>query len=534
MTDRRLKREIGPIGLMAMAIGGIIGSGWLFAPQLTAQLAGPASILAWTIGAFAMLLLALTYAEISAMFPLPGGIVSIPRVTHGNIASLMMGWTAWLGYLMTAPIEVEATLRYLTAYMPGLFDTSQDQRLTLTGAVATLGLMSLFVVVNALGVKFFTMINNGITWIKIAVPLIITAMFIGSAFQPANFVAHGFAPNGMNGVLAAVSSGGVVLSMIGFRHAVDMAGEVKNPGRNVPLAMFLAMLICLAIYVGLQVAFIGAVPAADIAGGWSTLDLPHRGGPLASIATALGMLWLVSLMNATAVVSPFGGALVAVGSNARLVLALTRTRLVPDLFGRLSVRGVPLNALLLNLAIGWLIVIALPFSQIVSAHSSLVVFSFILGPVAVVALRQLAPDYQRPFRLPAVRTVGCITFILATLIIYWSGWGTIRIIGLAIAAGALLLALRVRNLPKDALNLRSAVWLLPYAAGVGLISWLGSFGGIGVLSGGWDLAACTLFGGVTFFIAVHSALDQTTFTDQAEEVLDQLGMDPEVLRSQDI
>ncbi len=535
MSGHQLKRDIGPVGLIALGVSGIIGSGWLFAPQLTAQLAGPAAVVAWIIGAFAMLLLALTFAEISAMFPLPGGIVSIPRVTHGNIVSTMMGWTAWLGYMMTAPVEVEATLRYLTAYVPGLFHTGQDERLSLTGALVTLALMVVFVILNALGVRIFTLVNTGVTWIKIAVPMLITAMFIGSSFDPANFITpDGFAPYGINGIMAAVSSGGVVLSMIGFRHAVDMAGEVKNPGRNVPLAMVSAMLICLVIYVGLQVAFVGAIPAADIKDGWATLHLPHPGGPLASLATALGMLWLVSLMNATAVISPFGGALVAVGSNARLVMALTRTHLVPEVFGRVSRLGVPLNALVLNMIIGWLIVIALPFTEIVSAHSSLVVFSFVLGPVAVVALRQLAPDYPRPFRLPAVRVVGCATFILATLIIYWSGWDTIRIIGLAILCGALLLAVRARQVPPQMLNLRSAVWLLPYGLGIGLISWLGSFGGIGVLASGWDIVACALFGGVTFFVAVRSALDQTTFSDQAEDMLDQLGLDPEVLRSQDI
>ena len=471
LGETGLKREIGPIGLIALAVSGIIDSGWLFAPLLTAQLAGPAAVVAWVIGAVSMLLLALTFAEIAAMFPLPGGVASIPKVTHGNIVSIMLGWTAWLGYMLTAPVEVEATLRYLTFYAPWLFETAQSERLSLPGAFVALGLMVMFVILNALDVRLFTAINTGITWIKVVVPLIIAGMFIASSFEPSNFTgAQGFAPYGINGILAAISSGDVVLSMIGFRHAIDMAGEVKNPGRVIPVALFLAMIICLAIYLSLQVAFTGALTGADIENGWAHLHLAHRGGPLASVATALGLLWLVSLMNTTAVISPFGSALVAVGANARLVMAMTRTRLIPDLFGRLSRFGVPFNALLLNLVVGWLAVLVLPFSELVAAHSSLVVFSFILGPVAVVALRRLAPDYRRPFKLPLVRVIGCVTFILETLIVYWSGWDTIRVIGIAVLIGAVLLAVRVRQIPRHMLNLRCAAWLAPYCIGVGLIS----------------------------------------------------------------
>ncbi len=535
MSGDGLRREIGPIGLIAIAVSGMIGSGWLFAPLLTAQLAGPAAIIAWMIGAFCMLLLALTFGEIAAMFPLPGGIASIPGVTHGNIVSITMGWTAWLGYLLAAPVEVEATLRYLTGYAPWLFQSAQSQYLSLPGAFVALGLMGIFVVLNAFGVRLFTLINNGVTWIKITVPLVVIAMFIASAFEPGNFVDHGgFAPNGINGILTAVSSGGIILSMIGFRHAIDMAGEVRNPRRSIPLAVIAAMLICLVLYVGLQTAFIGALPPEAIGNGWTNLQMADRGGPLASVATALGLLWLVSLMNTTAVISPFGSALVAVGSNARLVMAITGMRLIPVFFGRLSRYGVPLHALLLNLALGWLVVLFLSFSQIVAAASSLIVFSLILGPVAVVALRRLAPDYPRPFRLPLVQVIGPATFILATLIIYWSGWNTIQIIGLALIAGALLFAIRFRDMPKGALQFRSALWLLPYCIGIGLISWLGSFGGLGLLTGGLDVAACVVLGTVGFWLAVRSALSQTEFNSQTEDMLAQLGYEKDVLYNLDI
>ena len=535
MDRTGLKREIGPIGLTALAVSGIIGSGWLFAPMLAAQLAGPAAILAWIIGSLSMLLLALTFAEISAMFPLPGGIAGIPQVTHGNVVSIAMGWTAWLGYLLTAPVEVEATLRYLGRYAPWVFEGGSFENLSWTGSAVVMGMMVLFVILNALGVRLFTTINTSITWIKIIVPMIITAMFIASSFDTGNFSEPaGFAPYGVRGILAAVSSGGVILSMIGFRHAIDMAGEVRNPGRILPLSMICAMLICLLLYLGLQTAFIGALQPADLANGWSGIRFSHPGGPLASIATALGLLWLVSLMNTTAVLSPFGSALVAVGANARLVLAMTGTGFMPSIFARLSRFGVPFNALLLNLVIGWLAVVFLDFSELVAAHSALVVLSFIVGPIAVVALRTLAADYKRPFKLPAVKLVGYVTFILATLIVYWSGWQTVRILGLTMVIGTVIFLFRLRDMNRDELDLRQATWLLPYFAGIGLLSYLGSFGGIKVIGAGYDIAICTLFCMIIYRYALNSTLSQAEFDQQTEEILIRIGYDKAVLQDLEV
>lgn len=88
-----LKRDIGLLGLTFISVGGIIGSGWLFGPLLAVQHAGPAATISWIIGAVAMFILAITFAEISAMLPIPGGIARVPQFSHGNIVSMAMGWT---------------------------------------------------------------------------------------------------------------------------------------------------------------------------------------------------------------------------------------------------------------------------------------------------------------------------------------------------------------------------------------------------------------------------------------------------------
>ena len=89
-----MQRSIGLIGLTFVAISGMIGSGWLFGPLFAAQLAGPAAIVSWVLAGFGMLLIALTYAEISAMFPVAGGLARLPHFSHGNVVSMSIGWAA--------------------------------------------------------------------------------------------------------------------------------------------------------------------------------------------------------------------------------------------------------------------------------------------------------------------------------------------------------------------------------------------------------------------------------------------------------
>lgn len=149
----RMPREIGFIGLTFIAVSGVFGSGWLFAPLLAAQHAGPASLVAWAVGGLAMLLLALTFAEISAMLPVPGGIARVPQFSHGNVTSMAMGWSAWVGYSTTAPIEVEVMLRYLAPRAEWLFTAVGGSTLTWPGVAVAGALLAAFTVINALGVK---------------------------------------------------------------------------------------------------------------------------------------------------------------------------------------------------------------------------------------------------------------------------------------------------------------------------------------------------------------------------------------------
>src|SRR5690242_14402473 len=116
-NEHGLRRDIGMIGLLFAGVGSIIGSGWLFGAFNAARDAGPAATVAWLLGAVMILMIALSYAELGAMFPISGGVVRYPHFAFGGFASYMSGWISWLAAASVAPIEVEAALQYATNYV---------------------------------------------------------------------------------------------------------------------------------------------------------------------------------------------------------------------------------------------------------------------------------------------------------------------------------------------------------------------------------------------------------------------------------
>lgn len=512
-----MRREIGLVGLTFVAVSGVLGSGWLFVPLETATYAGPSSLISWLIGAVGMLLIALTYAENSALFPVAGGIARIPHFSHGRLVALAMGWSAWVGYCTTAPIEVKAALGYAAGYMPWVMDGAGN--LTVPGFLTAALCLAVLTVVNFFGVAWFAKINTTMTWFKLAVPVVIMVAIAADRFTVSNFTAGGgFAPYGLSGIFAAVSTGGVIFSFIGFRHAIDLAGEARNPQRVIPLAMIFSILICLAIYGGLQIVFIGALDPAQLANGWNRLEGDHALGPLAALAHALGMLWLLSLLNVAAVVSPAGSGLVSVSSNARLALAMSNNGIFPRIFARLNSFGVPLWALVLNYLIALVLLLVMPFKQIVALNTSAVILSFLVGPVAMAAFRRLAPEMHRPFSVPLAPVFGPIAFVMAALVIFWSGWQTIQILLVLLFIGIVLFFLRLAVIGREDLEPKSAIWLLVFVIGMAIISLLGTFGGgLSVIPQPFDSIAAALFSLIIYYFAVRSCIERTVFDRFLEE-----------------
>jgi len=511
--QHQLKRHVGVVGLLFASVGSIIGSGWLFGALDASTAAGPAALISWALGGVMILLIALTYAELGTMFPLSGGVVRFPHLAFGSFASYTSGWITWVAVATTAPIEVEAALQYGTKYAAftrtHTVNGEEVHTLTTLGYGSAVVLMAVFVVVNYYGIKWFARVNNALVGWKIAVILLVIVAFLVTEFHGSNFTSQQFMPSGWHGVFEAIATSGVVFSYLGFRQGIEFAGETDNPRRNVPIAVVGSVLLTGLIYVALQFAFIGAVDPGDLDKGWSNLSFENDFGPLAAIASLIGLSWLAVVLYADAIISPGDTGLIYTTATSRISYAMARNGNAPQALARTTNRGVPLISLIVTFVVG--LVVFLPFpswQQLVGFITSATVLSFATGPLVLGALRRGLPDAERPFKVPGGHVIPLLAFWAANMVIYWSTWPINWKLFVAVLIGlALLPVYHLLGNDVPDLDWRSgATWVLPWLGGLALISYLGNYDGRGVLTFATSVPILFVFSCLIYVLAVRSRL----------------------------
>ncbi|MEV7689306.1 APC family permease [Streptomyces bungoensis] len=524
-----LRRDVGLIGLMWASVGSIIGSGWLFGAEKAVVVAGPAAIISWVIGAVAIVLLALVHAELGGMFPVAGGTARYPHYAFGGLAGMSFGWFSWLQAATVAPIEVEAMIGYAKHWKWADGLQHADGTLSTSGFLTAVVLMAIFVAVNFFGVRALAHTNSAATWWKIAVPLAAIFIIAIGNFHPGNFTSEGFAPFGAKGVLGAISSSGIIFALLGFEQAIQLAGESRDPKRDLPRATLGSVAIGAVIYILLQVVFIVALPHSSFAHGWAKLDFPGISGPWAGLATVVGLGWLGFVLYLDAIISPGGTGLIYTTATSRVSYGLAKNGYAPKLFAKTDSRGVPWFGLIIAFVTG--VICFLPFpswQELVGFITSASVLMYAGAPLAYGAFSDRLPHMERPYRLPAGKVVAPLSFVVADLIIYWSGWDTLWRLGFAILLGYVLLgsyawyAIR-KDLPDaPRLDFKAAQWLPAYLLGMGAISWLGSFGGHGYIALWWDILVVAVFSlGIYYWAkataskpeAIERSIDEVVVTD---------------------
>ncbi|MEU6551787.1 APC family permease [Streptomyces sp. NPDC046915] len=521
-----LRRDVGLIGLMWASVGSIIGSGWLYGAEKAVVVAGPAAIISWVIGAVAIVLLALVHAELGGMFPVAGGTARYPHYAFGGLAGMSFGWFAWLQAATVAPIEVEAMIGYAGhwKWAQGLQHT--DGTLTASGLLTAVVLMAVFVGVNFFGVRALAHTNSAATWWKIAVPL--GAIFIIAAgnFHGSNFTSEGFAPFGAKGVLGAISSSGIIFALLGFEQAIQLAGESRNPKRDLPRATLGSVAIGAVIYILLQVVFIAALPHASFAHGWAKLDFAGISGPWAGLATLVGLGWLGWVLYVDAIISPGGTGLIYTTATSRVSFGLAKNGYAPKAFAKTDARGVPWFGLIMSFVTG--VVCFLPFpswQELVGFITSASVLMYAGAPLAYGVFADRLPNHERPYRLPGGKVISPLSFVVANLIIYWAGWDTLWRLAFAIVLGYVLLGgyawyATSKELPDaPRLDFRAAQWLPAYLVGLGLISWQGGFGGQGHIPLWWDILVVAAFSLGIYYWAKATASKPEEIERSIEEVV---------------
>jgi amino acid transporter len=471
---------------------------------------------AWVLGAGIILTIALTYAELGAMFPESGGMVRYGHYSHGSLVGFIAAWSNWISIVSVIPVEAEASVQYMAswpwAWARDLYIHLPDGHgeLALPGLGIAAVLVIIYFLLNFWSVRLFAHSNAAITTVKLVVPAATGLALIASGFHAANFDIAAEGQQGATnfaGVLTAVATAGIVFSFNGFQSPVNLAGEARNP-RHVPLAVLGSILVAAVIYVILQLAYLGSVPTELLAkAGWRGLDFRS---PFAELALLLNLNWLAVLLYADAFLSPSGTGITYTASTARMIYGMQRNGTLPAVLGRLNpVYGVPRPAMWFNLAVGFLFLFFFRgWGTLAAVISVATIISYLTGPVSALTLRRTAPTAHRPFRLIGLPVLAALAFTFATELLYWAKWPlTGQIMLLVVVAIPLYLYYQARQRWADfPRQLRAAWWLIAYLPAVAVVSWAGSarFGGRGYLPWGWDLVVVAAVGLIFFVWGVRS------------------------------
>jgi amino acid transporter len=296
-----------------------------------------------------------------------------------------------------------------------------------------------------------------------------------------------------------------------------------------------SMLMGAALYLLLEVTFIGALNPHNLIHGWANpFGSAGSFGPYYTLATSVGLGWLGVVLIIDALISPGGTGLVYLASTSRLSYSLARVRFLPPVFGAIDRRGVPWFSIVFGGVFGCFLF--LPFGgwkQLVGAITAASSFMYSFAPVAAVSLRKSDPDRERPYKVAGLNVIAPFGFIVSGLIIYWSD--TTNIVKLDIAVlFFLVLYFVARQLdPAQApIDFRAGFWMVPWIVGLTIFSifggsYVGGYSSVfGIHIGAhlpfwWDIAGVAVYSLIIFYYAVNSRLSpERTNANVLEAVAD--------------
>ncbi|MFA5959795.1 MAG: APC family permease [Tatlockia sp.] len=472
-----LKRDISRTNVLIAAAGGMIGSGWLFSPFISAQMAGSNALVSWVIAAIFMVFIALPLCELGAMFPISGGMTNYPSFTHGNDVGFLFAWTSWLSYVVMTPIEIQAILQYSSHFFPSLAQDEATFTLSATGYCAALFIMLFVVLLNSYGIKMLAECNKFASIIKFVVPSIAIVSLLSIAPSMSNIQINLTTKESWAQIFTALSAGGIAFAFTGFQNGLMLAGEVQNPQKNIPIAILGAVFIGFILYFMLQLSFLAAIPKAYISHGWQHLSFPGDNGPLVGLTLLLGLGVVAMLLMFDAAFSPFGTTLVFTAATSRILYGMSLNNHLPKFFTKLNRHQIPYITLYVNFFVGFLSFLPFPgWQKMVAFLSSCSILSYGIGPICLLAMRKLQPNRHRPFKLWASLVLCHAAFYSCNLMLYWCGFDILWKLDLALLVGFVInISYQRRSLFECS---RSLYWFTFYMGSMLFLSYFGSFGGL--------------------------------------------------------
>ncbi|GAA1985470.1 APC family permease [Kitasatospora viridis] len=390
----QLRRSIGLWQLSAIGIGATVGTGIFFVLSAAVPEAGPAVVVSFLLAAVTAGLTALCYAELASAIPVSGSSYSYAYATLGEATAFGVGVCLLLEYGVSASAIAVSWGQYLNKFFELAFGFRVPDWLAAPpghGGYVNLPavvLVALVVLLLVRGVSESARVNAAMVGIKIVVLVLFVAVGL-TGYHSGNL--HDFMPFGWSGVGVAASS--IFFSFIGL-DAVSTAGEeVRNPRRNLPLAIVISLVVVTLLYVAVALAAVGAQP-------WGRFDGQEAG--LAQILQDLtGQTWPALVFALGAIVSIFSVTLVVVYGQTRILYSMGRDGLLPARFAAVSPRtGTPVwNTLVVGAGVA-LLAAVVPLDVLTDLTSMGTLVAFSVVSIGVMVLRRTNPALERGFKVP--------------------------------------------------------------------------------------------------------------------------------------
>jgi APA family basic amino acid/polyamine antiporter len=442
-----LRRAVGALDLMALGIGGTIGTGIFVIIGEAIGDSGPAIVLSFALAGITCVFSALSYSELAAAIPVSGSAYTYSYATLGELVAWIIGWDLIIEYGFSVSTIAVGWGGYLKDLLDSLFGLSLPTSITAPpGDGGTVNLFAAGLVIAVMfllmaGVRESARTNTVLVVTKLAILVFFIVIGI-THFTSHNFTP--FAPHGTSGTVDAAAL--IFFAYIGFDAVSTTGEEAQRPQRDLPLGIIGSLAIVTVVYILVAVAAIGLAPADKLAGSDAPLTEAIRSG------AGLGS-WAGDLLSFGALVAISSVVLTIFYGQTRIFFSMCRDGLVPAgrWLSRLSPRKVPVRII-----VGFGVLIAImaaliPLSQLAELVNIGTLFAFLLVNIGVIVLRRTEPDMERPFRVPLVPLfplIGaalCIYLMTRLQATTWWRFGIWLLIGLLIYASYGRLHSRVRG-----------------------------------------------------------------------------------------
>lgn len=398
--EKRLARSMGLLDITMIGLGAMIGAGIFVLIGDAAGQAGPAITVAFLLNALIALIVGAAYAELGSAMPRAGGAYEWVRVGLSPVLGFGTGWISWFGHAVACSLYAKGFGSFTSALLITLVG-SQEIPLEqgLLENLLAVGVVLLFLLINFMGSRETGLAENIVTSLKVFILLGLIAFGLSAMLGEPEPLAP-FSPFLAGGYLGVgVAMGLTFIAFEGYEIIAQSGEEVEDPGRNLPRAIFISILVAAVLYVLVAFVLIGGLkpPGGEASyaylGGLGELGIVEAAGQLMPygrpVLLLAGMASTMSALNAT------------VYSSSRVAFAMGRDGNLPEVFSRLHPRNrVPHVALGISGAVILAMALLLPIKDVAASADIMFLLLFVLVNYTVVSMRKTRPELERPFRMP--------------------------------------------------------------------------------------------------------------------------------------